>query len=38
MEWEKICASDMANKGLISKINKQLIQQQPQQKSNPTEK
>ena len=26
MEWEKICADDMANKGLISKINTQLIQ------------
>ena len=26
MEWEKIRADDMANKGLISKINTQLIQ------------
>ena len=25
-EWEKIFANDMANKGLISKIYKQLIQ------------
>ena len=26
MEWEKIFANDMTNKGLISKIYKQLIQ------------
>ena len=26
MEWEKIIPNDATNKGLISKINKQLIQ------------
>ena len=26
IEWEKLSASDMTNKGLISKIYKQLIQ------------
>ena len=26
MEWEKIFAHDLTNKGLISKIHKQLIQ------------
>ena len=26
MEWEKIFANDVANKGLISKIYEQLIQ------------
>jgi len=26
MEWEKILANDMTNKGLISKIYKQLIE------------
>ena len=26
MEWEKIAANDVAKKGLISKIHKQLIQ------------
>ena len=26
MEWEKILANDVTNKGLISKIYKQLIQ------------
>ena len=25
-EWDKVFANDMADKGLISKINKQLIQ------------
>ena len=25
-DWEKICANDVTNKGLITKIYKQLIQ------------
>ena len=31
-EWDKVFANDMADKGLISKINKQLIQVSNNQK------
>ena len=31
-EWDKVFANDMADKGLISKINKQLIQLSNNQK------
>ena len=33
-EWEKIFANDMTDKGLISKIYKQIIQQQQNKKLN----